>query len=441
MNRKTILVLTLAVALLLACGAPEPSPEVIQPRATPTPITPTQPPTPAETPATEPTPSTPAMSKATRHALFTQAWTLIKYNYVYPDYGGLDWEAVKEEYGEKVTSVASDEEFYDLMYQMVDLLGDEHSSFLSPDLVALEDAIYESLEIPGGIGLYLREIDGELVIVQALPDGPAFEAGLRPDERIVAVDGVPLQQFSRLDEVILAIIGESGTEVVLAVRSPDDAEREVAITRAVVDLESALVQGEMLDGTEIGLLTLNGFDSPLVTELVRKTLEGLAEGGAPEGLIVDARANPGGGTDTLLETLALFFNGGSIGTRAGRKEAVDLLIPEGETMLELEDLPIVVLIGPHTSSGGEFFAIGMQLHGGATIVGQPSAGNTEFVSWHELSDGSVLSIAEWVYQLPDGTLIEGRGVQPDVMVEMDWAPYDTGDDPQLQAAIEVLGSN
>jgi carboxyl-terminal processing protease len=46
----------------------------------------------------------------------------------------------------------------------------------------------------------------------------------------------------------------------------------------------------------------------------------------------------------------------------------------------------------------------------------------------------------WVCQLPDGTLIEGRGVQPDVLVEMDWALYGTENDPQIQAAIEVLGS-
>jgi C-terminal peptidase prc len=380
------------------------------------------------------------MSKATRHALFSQAWMLINDNYVYPDYGGLDWEAVRDEYADKVAGAAGDEEFYDLMRQMVDLLGDQHSSFLSPDMVALENAFYESLNIPGGIGASLLEIDGELVIVQAFPDGPAFEAGLRPGERIIAVDGVPWRKFSTVQEAILAIVGESGTEVVLTMRSTDDAEREIPITRAVIDVERALVQGKMIEGAKIGLLTLNGFDSPLVTELVRETLTELIEGGPPEGLIADVRANAGGYLDPLLDTLALFVDGGSIGSQAGRKQAINLLVPEGEYLPELEGLPVVVLIGPHTVCAGEFFAVAMQLHGGAIIVGQPSAGNTEFISWHELSDGSVLSIAEWIYLLPDGNLIEGHGVQPDLLVDLDWALYGTDDDPQIQAAVAVLGS-
>ena len=365
---------------------------------------------------------------------------VINDRYVYPDYGGLDWEAVRDEYSEKVANAASDEEFYDLMRELVGRLGDEHSSFATAELVALEDVFYENLEILGGIGVYLSEADGELVLVQAFPDGPAFEAGLLPGERIVAVDGVPGEQFSSFAEVVLAILGEVGTEMILTVRSLDGAEREVPMTRAVIDLENALVQGNVIEGTKIGLLTLGGFDSPRVTELVRETLVELATNVTLEGLIVDVRANPGGDIDTLLDTLALFVDGGSIGSQAGRKEVYDLLIPEGEILPELEGLPIVVLTGSHTASAGECFAAGMQLHERATIVGRPSAGNTEYSSWHELSDGSVLSIAEWVYQLPDGTLIEGRGVQPDLLVELDWGLYGTANDPQIQAAIEVIES-
>lgn len=52
--------------------------------------------------------------------------------------------------------------------------------------------------------------------------------------------------------------------------------------------------------------------------------------------------------------------------------------------------------------------------------------------------GAVL--AEWIYELPDGPLIEGRGVQPDLLVALDWRLYGTANDPQIQAAIEVLES-
>lgn len=435
--------LALAVTLLAACGTPAPLPETIQPtaRSATATYTPTQAPLPTATPVPEQPPTASALSKPARYALFLQTWMFVNDRYVYADFGGVDWEAVKEEYSVKVTDAASDEAFYDLMREMVDLLGDEHSAFVTPELVALENTIYDSLQIPGGIGARLDEIDGELVFVQVLPDNPAFEAGLQPGESIVAIDGVRWQQISSVDQAVLAIIGEAGTEVALTVRSVDGAEREVSITRAPVDLEGTRAQGRVIEGTEIGLLTLNGFDSPRVTDIVRDTLSELTGGGTLEGLIVDLRANSGGDVDTLLNTLALFVDGGSIGSRTGRNEAYDLLIPEGQRMPELEGLPIVVLIGPRTTSSAEAFAAAMQLHERATLVGSSSAGNTEYLSWRPLSDGSVLHLAEWVYERPDGSRIEGRGVQPDVLVDMDWWLYGADDDVQLQAAIDLLTSD
>ncbi|MFN2242492.1 MAG: S41 family peptidase [Anaerolineae bacterium] len=446
-NRKalyaSIIGLALTVALLAACGTPEPLPETIPPtaRSATATATPTQAPLPTATPVPEQTPTASALSKPARYALFLQTWMFVNDRYVYADFGGVDWEAVKEEYSVKVADAASDEEFYELMREMVDLLGGKHSAFVTPELVALENTIYDSLQIPGGIGASLDETDGELVLVQVLPDNPAFEAGLQPGESIVAIDGVRWQQFSSIDQAILAIVGEAGTDVVLTVRSVDGAEREVSIVRAPVDLEGTLVQGRVVEDTEIGLLTLNGFDSPRVTEIVRDTLSELLGGGTLQGLIVDVRANSGGDVDTLLNTLALFVDGGSIGSRAGRKEAYDLLIPEGQSIPELEGLPIIVLIGPRTNSSAEAFAAAMQLHERAMLVGLPSAGNTEYLSWHPLSDGSVLHLAEWVYERPDGSRIEGRGVQPDVLVDMDWWLYGTDDDVQLQAAIDLLASD
>jgi carboxyl-terminal processing protease len=446
MNRRTrstpILGLALVLILLAACGTTEPPPAVIQATSTsrPATTTPTQVPAPTEGPLAEPSPGIAVLSKATRYSLFTQTWMFVNDLYVYPDYGGLDWEAVKEEYSEKIANAASDEEFYDLMREMVDLLGDEHSVFLSPDFVDMQNAIYDRLRIPGGIGAGLSEVEGDLVFVQVFPDNPAFEAGLRPGERIIKIDGVPRQQFATVEEAILAIIGEAGTEVVLTVQSVEGVQRQVLVRRAEVDLEKALVRGRLIEGTRLGLLILNGFDSPEVSEAVRKTLGELISSDTLEGLIVDVRANRGGDVDTLLGTLALFVDGGSIGRQAGRKTAYDLLIPEGATMPELEGLPVVVLTGPRTSSAGESFAVGMQLHERATILGMPSAGNTEYVFLHQLSDRSVLYLAEWVYELPDGALIEGRGVQPDVLVPMDWWLYGADDDPQIRAAIELLGS-
>jgi C-terminal processing protease CtpA/Prc len=68
----------------------------------------------------------------------------------------------------------------------------------------------------------------------------------------------------------------------------------------------------------------------------------------------------------------------------------------------------------------------------------PSAGNTENLRGRDLFDGSRLWLAELTYQLPDGRLIEGSGVQPDRVVDADWWEFDPVDDPQIQVALEEV---
>jgi carboxyl-terminal processing protease len=89
-------------------------------------------------------------------------------------------------------------------------------------------------------------------------------------------------------------------------------------------------------------------------------------------------------------------------------------------------------------SGGELFAAGMQTLQRAQIVGLPTAGNTENVVSHDLTDGSQLWLAERIYTLPNGTTIEDRGVQPDLQVDVAWWQFSTADDPQIQAALQLL---
>ena len=423
--------LAVAVLLLASCGRSVSTPTAPVPTASPT-----TPPTATPVPTSAP----PSMAKATRIGLFAEIWHLVSDAYVYEDYGGLDWEAVRDEYAPKATGATDDEEFYDLMAEMIGLLDDDHSGFTPPRLVALRESADEQLQLVGGIGAQLIEQDGQIVMARVCPGNPAYEAGLQPGDRIVAVETTPADGFSSVEEIIMAIVGEVGTSVTLTILSPGGAERDVTLTRAVVDLGPCLVGGQMIEGTQVGLLTLDGFDSLLIPGLVREALGELAGGQRLEGLIVDVRGNGGGLIDAMLDTLALFINGGSIGRQVRRDRALDQLIPTGVVMPELEEVPIVVLTGPYTMSAAEMFAAGMQLHRRATLVGLPTAGNTEFVIAHRLSDGSELDLAEAVYELPDGTRIEGHGLQPDRVVEGETWLTEPADDPQIQAAIDLLRS-
>jgi C-terminal processing protease CtpA/Prc len=104
----------------------------------------------------------------------------------------------------------------------------------------------------------------------------------------------------------------------------------------------------------------------------------------------------------------------------------------------MEGVPIAVLVGPETASAAEMFAAGLQALGRARVVGIPSAGNAENLYSHSFEDGSRLLLAQVVYRLPDGALIEGRGVIPDRTLDVEWWRYPPERDPQLLAAVAEL---
>jgi len=155
-------------------------------------------------------------------------------------------------------------------------------------------------------------------------------------------------------------------------------------------------------------------------------------------MIIDVRDNSGGYIHIMRNIIALYHDGGSIGASVGRNEREEQRIPRGKTIAGLIDIPIVVLISEETASAAEMFAAGMRVLCQATIVGVPSAGNTENLYGYNFDDGSRLLLAEVAYQLPDGTLIEGTGVVPDVLIEAEWWRFPREQDPQLQAALAII---
>lgn len=413
------------------------------PTATPT-LTPvptsTPVPTPTEIPLT-PTPTLTPLSADERREVFDTVWTLVRDRYVYPDYRGLDWEAVRAEFTPKVEAAATPDEFYGLMRDLVERLGDEHSRFETPQDVANQNAEFEGDLRYGGIGAMVRSVDEGGLVTRLAPGGPADLAGLEPRDLILAINSIPFTSTERFGAAgpIGRVRGLPGTTVRLTIRSPDGTRRDVEIVRRVIASDAfPAVEARRLADSRIGLLMIDTFYLDDLDQRVRQALDELLADGPIEGLIADVRDNSGGRVDLMLKTLSIFVDGGSIGSTGGRNRSNRLNIPRGQTLAELKDVPIVVLTGEDTVSAGEMFAAGMQVRGRARVVGTPSAGNTENLILHDLPDGSQLWLAELAYRLPDGTPIEGRGVIPDRLVEADWWRFDPADDPQIKAALEEL---
>ena len=102
------------------------------------------------------------------------------------------------------------------------------------------------------------------------------------------------------------------------------------------------------------------------------------------------------------------------------------------------DMPLVVLIDGGSASGSEVLAGALQDHGRATLIGTKTYGKGSVNVLHQLSDNSALYVTTARWLTPDRYLIEGKGITPDIEVEITEEDISSGLDPQLESAIRYL---
>jgi carboxyl-terminal processing protease len=370
--------------------------------------------------------------------IFVRTWKFIAEHYVDPRFNGLDWEAVGRAYEAKARQAQTYQEFHRLMVEMVGLLNDGHSVFLPP---AQANALQSYRAGSGkaaitGLAANVRAMpDGSLLILQVVPNTQA-EALLRPGDRILAVDGVSPAQ----EDWLARLFGSQGN-VTLTLQSPGHPPRDVVIARETYSLGQLPppIFARRLD-RDIGYLAIYDFLAFTCEARVRDALKALMRSGPLRGLVIDLRVNDGGIIGQMVGVLGLFINGGPAGEYVGRRgDDVDVYtIPSGKVIRGLAGLPIAVLTGPGTHSAGDIFAAVMQAHRRAHIVGLPTPGNVEMLDALHLPDGSMVWTAVKHYRAPDGRFLEGRGVQPDLLVPADWWRYALDSDPQVLAAVALL---
>src|SRR5690606_34326002 len=150
--------------------------------------------------------------------------------------------------------------------------------------------------------------DGYITIVTPLKDTPAEKAGIRPNDRVIAVDGVDLEGYTVFEAVAL-IRGEKGTEVTLTIERPGEEKPfEVVIVRDTIPMTTVYADVVMKDNKKIGILEIRSFAEGTAQEF-REELARLENEENIEGLIIDVRGNPGGLFDSVEDVLANFMDG------------------------------------------------------------------------------------------------------------------------------------
>ena len=313
-------------------------------------------------------------------------------------------------------------------------LGDPQTAYVRPEVLDGQFGDVFEGEFQG-IGAYVEmNARGHLVISSPIEGGPADLAGIKPGDIILEVDGESLEGLSTL-EAVSKIRGPKDSIARLLVKKLGQIDPVmIEVKRGIIPLTSVRLRSE--PGEEVMHIRLTEF-YPQTAEKLRGVIEQEIEAGA-KGLILDLRSNGGGLLSSAVDVASLFIKDGlALYVVDANKRRTDYNInTEGREFLT--DIPMVVLINGGSASASEILAGALQDHDRAKLIGDTSFGKGS-VNWlRRLSNGAGLYITVAHWYTPDGRLIQGEGVEPDI--EVTSRDAQKADVDQLRKAIEELES-
>ena len=341
--------------------------------------------------------------------------------------GKLDFlkDVIDLKYLEKTDEKTLEENIYKGLLQG---LNDPYSVYYTKDEYdALKEETSGSYCVIGA--LVSQNADtGVITAINVFKGSPAEKAGMKNGDIIFKVEDKEVTGED-LNNVVAKMKGEKDTKVKINVYRTSEKEYiDLEITRDKVDVPT--VEHKMLDKSKgIGYIQITQFEE-VTYDQFKEALDDLKKRGM-KSVIFDLRNNPGGLYDTVCEMLndllpegTLVYTKDKDGNKQEKKSDANFL-----------DMPMVVLQNENSASASEIFAGAIQDFGAGKIVGTQSFGKGIVQSIIPLSDGSAVKLTVEKYYTPKGVNIHGKGITPDVKVEIS---KDGKKDNQLQKAIEVI---
>lgn len=285
--------------------------------------------------------------------------------------------------------------------------------------------------------------DGQAEVTELTPESPAIQAGVRLGDIFMEVNGEDVSNVSDVTELAALVRGPQGTQVAIKFYRPS--------TREVIDLSierrpitSTTVTARMLE-TGIGYIQIREFSNG-VSEKFLSAVSQLRQAGARH-LVVDLRNNGGGLATEVLDMLDHLLPDVEMTRFVGRRNGqpfTEVKQSDARSSVPAE-LRYAILINDNTASASELMAGSLRDHDRARLIGEKSFGKGSGTITVPLEDGSAINLTNFLYYLPDGENIEGKGLTPDEAVALPadaqgqpLALLDPAKDTQLQAGIAWL---
>lgn len=375
--------------------------------------------------------------------IFNECWRQMRDYFYDPNMHGIDWKAMRQKYAPLVEHVNHRADLTYVIGEMIGELNVGHAYVGGGDTPDVK-------RIPLGLlGAKLSQDPATkaVKIEKILPGdnwekdkdlhSPLTESGVdvKEGEYIIAIDGRPVTSMSNPYE---ALVNAAGRQVTLTINKEPKPEGAREVTVVPVGDESKLYyrdwvrnnlrKVEEATGGKVGYVHVPDMQTTGLNEFVRQFGPQLRK----KALIVDVRGNGGGNVSPMLierlrrELVMVGISRNGIPT----PDPVDQLVG-----------PKVCLLNEFSASDGDLFPFRFRQQGLGKLIGKRSWGGVVGIrNTLPLVDGGTLNRPEFSRYDVEGKkwIIEGHGVDPDIVVDNDPAKEFAGEDQQLQKAIEVI---
>ena len=385
---------------------------------------------------------------------FVQAWTAIRDTHWQEAPGGLDWQAIREEFEPRIAVARSGDETRSILSEMLGRLGQSHFGIIP-------QSVYADLDSGSGgqytTGIDVRLLGDDVVVTEVTAGSPADAAGVRPGWVLLSlgdreVDAV----IERLAEVAASRSLELGLVIATTLRQWLSGPANGTIAATFLDQNDVQVELELPTAPPRGTLSRFGnlppipvwyedrrygnttylrFDAFLDVPRVMADFENSVRACAPcDGIIIDLRGN-GGGIAAMAMGMSGFLTaekGFQLGTMYMRGMELRFVVnPRADPF----EGPVAILIDSTSASTAEIFAGGLKDLERARVFGTKSAGAALPSVIERLPNGDGFQHAIGNYVSASGQALEGDGVTPDEVIELDRQSLLEGIDPVLTAAL------
>jgi carboxyl-terminal processing protease len=316
------------------------------------------------------------------------------------------FQRVQEQYVEEITDKELIESAISGMLQSLD----PHSSYLSPE--SYKDMQVKTKGTFGGLGIEITMEDGFVKVVSPIDDTPAANAGMKPGDLIIGIDGESIKGLT-INEAVSKLRGPVKSKVTITVVREEKDPFEIEIIRDIIKIRS--VKHEIINN--IGYVRLTTFSDTTTSGMEKSVKEIKKElGNKFQGLILDLRNNPGGLLNQSISVTDSFLNQGEIVSTQGRKsdDTSRVFAKKGDI---IDGKPLIVLINSGSASASEIVAGALKDHARAIIVGTRSFGKGSVQSIIPLAGNGAMRLTTARYYTPSGVSIQAKGIEPDIKVE------------------------